>query len=212
MSKTWTSSALLLPLGQYFGTFYPKVGASERFQRVRLGPDVWDLDEQRFVLWALAHSIADRQEEQVWSLASLRDAATGQLPGVDCEPLLDSLLAEGLLTEVVLDPPGAVEFAQRHRLGSRMLGLGNSADEPWLWSIGFFDRPIVKVTRTVYNLWESGRSGESLWSTCQSLAADERDTGGTDPELTDPEQLLTALLRALHPLLLASVVYLEPQP
>ncbi len=212
MSTTQTSPALLLPLGQYFGTFYPKVGASERYQRVRLGADVWDLDDQRFVLWALAHSTPDRQEEQIWSLTSVRQAATGQLPDVDPEPLLDSLLAEGLLAEVAPDTPAAVEFAQRHRLGSRMVGLGNSADEPWLWSIGFFERPIVKVTRTVYNLWESGRSGESLWSVCQALAADERDTGGTDPELTEPEQLLTAFLRALHPLLLASVVYLEPQP
>ncbi|MFI7026222.1 hypothetical protein ACIBMZ_26245 [Micromonospora sp. NPDC049900] len=209
--STPTPEALLLPLGQYFGTFYPKVGDSERYQRVRLGPDVWDLDDQRFALWALAHSTADRQEEEPWSLASVRQAAAVHVPGVDVEPLLDGLLTEGLLAEVTPDTSAAADFAQRHRLGSRMVGLGNSADEPWLWSIGFFERPIVKVTHTVYNLWESGRSGESLWDVCESLAADERDSGGTEPELTEPELLLTALLRALHPLLLASVVYLEPQ-
>ncbi|WP_223884115.1 hypothetical protein [Micromonospora craniellae] len=210
--STQTPPALLLPLGQYFGTFYPKVGAAERYQRVRLGPDVWDLDDHRFALWALAHSTADRQEEQVWSLASVRQAAAGHLPGVDVEPLLDGLIAEGLIAEVTPDTQAAVDFAQRHRLGSRMVGLGNSAEEPWLWSIGFFERPIVKVTRSVYNLWESGRSGESLWDVCESLGADERESGGSDAESTEPELLLPALLRALHPLLLASVVYLEPQP
>lgn len=210
MMTTHTTAALLLPIGEFFGTFHPVAGSTERYHRVRLGSEVWELDDQRFTLWALAHGATGRPVDEPWTTAAARAAAAAQLPDVDPGPLLEGLLTEGLAVEVADDD--AVEFARRHRLGTRMLGLGNSADEPWLWSIGFYDHPFVTVTRTVYDLWERGPSGESLWTMCQSLAEEEREAGGTDADLVDPQRLLAAFLRAVHPLLAASVVYLEPKP
>ncbi|MGK5671384.1 hypothetical protein ACSNOB_00850 [Micromonospora sp. URMC 106] len=210
MTTTQTGQALLLPVGQFFGTFHPVAGSTERYHRVRLGDEVWELDDQRFTLWALAHGAGDRPAEEPWTLPAVRDAAAARLPGVDSAPLLHGLLAEGLAVEVA--PAEAVEFARRHRVGARMLGLGNSAEQPWLWSIGFFEHPVVSVTRTVYDMWERCPSGESLWTMCQALAEEEREAGGTEPDLVDPERLLTAFLGTAHLLLAASVVYLEPLP
>ncbi|MEU7750858.1 hypothetical protein [Micromonospora sp. NPDC049171] len=210
MTTAQTVRAVLLPVGQFFGTFYPVAGSTERYHRVRLGDEVWELDDERFILWALAHGTGDRPAEQPWTVSAACDAAASQLPGVDSASLLHGLLAEGLAVEVA--PGEAVEFARRHRVGTRMLGLGNSAEQPWLWSIGFFGHPVVRVTRTVYDLWEWCPSGESLWTMCQALADEEREAGGTEPGLVDPEQLLTAFLGTARLLLTAGVVYLEPLP
>ncbi len=209
-NNTPCGPAPLLPVGEFFGTFHPTVGSPDRIHRVRLGVEVWELDDQRFTLWALAHGAGAQLAEQPWTLAAVREAAVRLLPGVDTGPLLDGLIAEGLLVEVA--PAEAVEFARRHRVGARLLGLGNSAEEPWLWSIGFFERPMVKVTRTVFDLWERAPAGESLWEICQALAAEERAANATDPDLFDPERMLTAFLREIHQLLVAGVIYLEPLP
>lgn len=208
MTTTQTEQVVLLPIGQFFGTFHPVAGSTERYHRVRLADEVWELDDQRFTLWALAHGTGDRPAGQPSTASAACDAAADRLPGADNASLLHELLAEGLAVEVA--PGDAVAFARRHRVGSRMLGLGNSAEHPWLWSIGFFDHPVVRVTRTVYDLWERCPSGESLWTLCQALADEEREAGGTDPELIDPERLVGAFLRTAHLLLTASVVYLEP--
>ncbi len=209
-AETPPGPAQVVPVGEFFGTFYPTVGSPERIHRVRLGAEVWELDNERFILWALAHGAGAQPAEQPRTVSAVRDAAARQLPGVDTGPLLDALIAERLLVEVA--PAEAVEFARRHRVGARLLGLGNSAEEPWLWSIGFFEHPMVKVTRTVYNLWERAPSGESLWAICQALAAEEREANATDPDLFDPERMLTAFLQEIHQLLVASVIYLEPLP
>lgn len=209
-AETPPGPAQVVPVGEFFGTFYPTVGSPERIHRVRLGAEVWELDNERFILWALAHGAGAQPAEQPRTVSAVRDAAARQLPGVDTGPLLDGLIAERLLVEVA--PAEAVEFARRHRVGARLLGLGNSAEEPWLWSIGFFEHPMVKVTRTVYNLWERAPSGESLWAICQALAAEEREANATEPDLFDPERMLTAFLQEIHQLLVASVIYLEPLP
>jgi len=212
---TTTQSApptLLLPVGQFFGTFHPTAGSTDRYHRVRLRTEVWELDDARFTVWALAHGQADQLTEQPWTMAALREVAAAHLPGDDVAQLLRELFAEGLAAEVTPGTAGAVEFARRHRMGARMLGLGNSSEQPWLYSIGFYDRPLVSVTRSVYDLWERCPSGESLWTMCESLAEEERRAGGDDPDLVDPERMLAGLLGTLHQLLTTSVVYLEPQP
>lgn len=204
---------LVLPVGQFFGTFHPTAGSSDRYHRVRIGADVWELDDQRFTVWALAHGLGDRLADgQPWTRNTLFASANDQLAAGEAEPLLRELLAEGLATEVRPAGPDAVEFARRHRLGARMIGLGNSPDQPWLYGIGFFDHPVVTVTRSVYDLWERCSSGENLWTMCEALANEERQAGGTDPDLVDPQRMLAGFLGTIHQLLTTSVVYLEPLP
>lgn len=204
---------LLLPVGQFFGTFHPAVGSEQRYHRIRLRDEVWELEDPRFLVWALLHGVTGPLAGRPWTLAALREAAEGQLPaGEDLTSLLDDLVGAGLAAGVVPGSDEAVDFARRHRLGARMLGLGNRAEEPWLYSIGFFDHPVVTVTRTVYDIWERCPSGESLWRICEALAAEERQAGGADRDLVDPAALLAGFLGTVHSLLVSSVVYLEPMP
>ncbi|MCG5446054.1 hypothetical protein NIE79_004618 [Micromonospora sp. NIE79] len=83
MTTTQIAQALLLPVGQFFGTFHPAAASTERYHRVRLGDEVWELDDQRFTVWALAHGTGDRPAEELWTVPRARDAAAGQLSGVD---------------------------------------------------------------------------------------------------------------------------------
>lgn len=205
-----TAEPLLLPIGHFFGTFHPTVGSTERYHNVRVGEQIHELDDARFAAWALLHGVPDQLGERPWTRTAIREAAASA--GVaDVDRSLDALLADGFAAEVTPGTDGALTFARGHRLGHRMLGLGNSEEEPWLYTIGFFDQPVVKVTRSVYNLWDWGADADDLWSACETLAGEERRTGGDDPVITDPAQLLTAFLGTVHQLLSASVVYLEPR-
>ena len=91
-----------------------------------------------------------------------------------------------------------------------LLGLGNSPEEPWRYTLGVFDHPLIAVTRAVYDLWEVGELHPTLWAACEELARAERDAGSTEPEATDPALALTAFLGTVHHLLATSAVYLEP--
>ncbi|MFB9239382.1 hypothetical protein ACFFWC_28265 [Plantactinospora siamensis] len=204
---------LLLPIGQFFGTFHPVVGSAERYHRVRLRDEVWELEDPRFLVWALLHGVVGPLAERPWTFETLREAAAEHLgPEHDLAALLADLDGAGLAARVAPGSDEAIGFARRHRIGARMLGLGNSADEPWLYAIGFFDHPVIKVTRTVYDLWERCPSGESLWDLCAALAAEERQAGGTEPDLIDPEVMLAGFLTTVHSLLVSSALYLEPMP
>lgn len=203
-----TAEPLLLPVGQFFGTFYPTVGSTERYHNVRVLDQIHELDDSRFAAWALLHGLPGQLDDRVWTRDAVRQAAvTAEVSDVDRS--VDRLLAEGLAAEVT--PDTTVAFARSHRLGHRMLGLGNSAQEPWKYAIGFFDQPVVTVTRSVYNLWEWGAGADSLWSACEALAREEQRAGGTDPVTTEPGRMLTAFLGTIHHLLATSVVYLQPR-
>jgi len=201
---------LVLPVGEFFGTFYPKADSTERYHNVRITDGLRELDDVHFAAWALAHGVPDQVEGQAWTRQAMRTAAA-KVGVSDVDQSLDWLLAEGLAAEITPGTRTAAAFARNHQLGHRMLGLGNSAQEPWMYSIGFFDQPVVTVTRSVYNMWEWGTGADSLWSACESLADEERRLGSEDPALTDPAQMLTAFLGTIHHLLAASVVYLQPR-
>lgn len=205
-----TPEPLLLPVGEFFGTSYPPLGSDERYHRVRMGGEVWEFEDYRFTLWGLLHGLPDKLDEQPWGRTVARYEAYEHMPLELFDAMLDSLFAGGLAVEVFPDSDEAVEFARRHRMVPRMLGLGNSAEQPWLYSIGFFGHPVVTVTRIVYDLWERTSSGESLWTACEALADEERRAGSTDPELVDPKRMLAGVLADLHRLLVTNVVYLEP--
>jgi hypothetical protein len=212
-----SNGALVLPVGQFFGTFHrvvdhggaaaDAVGPPARVHNVRVLGEIRELDDARFAVWVLMHGVPDRLGDRVWSREAVRDAAAG----ADVDRLLDGLLADGLAAELTPGSAEAVEFARRHAMRHRMLGLGNTAEEPWLFSIGFYDQPVVRVTREVYDLWDSCELADSLWSACESIALSERQAGNTDPAQTDAAQMLHGFLGTIHHLLAMSVVYLEPR-
>lgn len=179
---------IVVPLGQFFGTEF--VGDTHT-RNVRLGADVIPLDDPHFGAWALMHGLPDQVGERPWTRAAVADAA-----GAPTDALVDSLIGERLAVEV--DPAGGVEFARTHRMGHRMLGLGNSPEQPDLFAIGLFDRPMVYVTADVYDLWDACQLATSLWEACEAVAPDR------------PDALAEGFLGNLHHLLAMSLVYVEP--
>src|SRR5688572_4190971 len=167
---------LVLPIGQYFGTFHPTSDGAQRVHGVRIGGEIRELGEDPFTVWSLAHGVPGRLDAGPWTTGALL-AAAGSAGAGD---VVAGLLAEGLLAEVTPGTAGSVEFARRHRLGHRMLGLGNTPDEPWLYSIGLFGQPVIRVSRDVYNLWEACDLAESVWAAVEWMAEPDGPDGPED--------------------------------
>lgn len=120
---------------------------------------------------------------------------------LDGGPASDELRTRRLLA----DPSDAVEFASTHRLVPLALGLGNTAEEPWLFSAGLLYQPMVAMTSPLYDLWQWAHLSPDLWSACRESAAVALQAGVTAPEQTDPAEVLAGALETVPHLLAAKV-------
>src|SRR5579875_3116624 len=110
---------LLFPIGQQVGARY-QAGQLVAAQQVRCGGKFHDLTEQQAEVWQLAHGVPAEIDRQVpWQ----RGAVEERLPGAG--PVIDELMALGLLVEATPGTGQAEEFAKTYRLVPQMLGLGN---------------------------------------------------------------------------------------
>lgn len=195
--------SLLVPIGHCLGGLYDTAGGGHSFG-VRIGPELVRLDDSRFAVWALAHGTPDKPADRAWDRAAVVEAA--QRAGLpEAAATVEVLLAEHLLTEVT----EAVDFARRYRLVPLMLGLGNSPEEPGLYSVGLIGQPIVTMSSTAYDLYQWAHLDPDLWVACEGAAETARRVGIEDPEATDPHRLLDGLLTNLHTLLAPNAVYLD---
>ncbi|KQS73727.1 hypothetical protein [Modestobacter sp. Leaf380] len=202
------SAPLLFPVGHLLGASYPRAGSPEHVVQVRVGPELVDLDDTSFSLWALAHGLPGHGPEDPWTREAVEQAAQAQ--GLtDAAALLDALLTDRLLVEVAVEPAPAVAFAEQHRLLPLVEGLGNDPDAPQLWSVGPPGQPLVTVTAAAFDLFEWAHMDTDLWAACQAAARSARGVGRTDPVSTEPELLLLALVESLHQLTTPGVVCLD---
>ncbi|MGH3660733.1 MAG: hypothetical protein ACRDT8_18930 [Micromonosporaceae bacterium] len=199
---------LIFPIGHYIGAFYPTVGSPERHHNVMIGAQVLRLDDEQLAVWLLARGLPERISDTRWTRAAVEEESAKA--GVrDPRQILASLTADGLVVETVPGAEHSVDFAESYRLIPLMLGLGNTPEEPWLHGIGFFDQPVIKVAGEVYSMWEWAHVDNNLWAACHAHADTAKRAGGTDPDETVPERILTGFLGAIHPLLTASAAYLD---
>ncbi|MGW6282671.1 hypothetical protein [Kribbella sp. NPDC055071] len=183
---------LLFPIGHYAGTQY--VDAAP-VQLVRHGVTFHELDAPTFTLWSFAHGSRQAVESETpWT----RHAVVELAKATGTPDVVDELLGSGLLAEV--DPAAGIEFARAHRVTPLMLGLGNTAAEPSLCGIGFLNHPVLQVSLAIYDVWQWSAMDDTLWRTCENAAGAARAAGLDDPELVDPELLLTGFLQSLHAL------------
>ncbi len=70
------------------------------------------------------------------------------------EQVLEGLIKDYLLVETTPGTDSAVDFARRHRLMPLMLGLGNTSEEPRLYSVGMVGMPVVSMSSMAYDLYE----------------------------------------------------------
>jgi hypothetical protein len=176
--------------------------AGRRDARVRVGDVVRPLSHVQFLAWSAAHGDAanasrcTRPEVERW----LHDE------GVDApDRTVQELLDDHLLAEV--DPYGSavVDFARGHRVNPLLWGLGNSPEEPWLFSIGLMGQEVARVGRTMFEIWAWGPADSDLWSSCQTFAEQE----GRDGDADDPVRVVAGFLDGLHGLLAVQAAYLD---
>jgi hypothetical protein len=205
---THDSRGAVLPIGHYVGTSY-RIGEPLTPRQVCRGGTVHDLTDDEFAVWVGAHGGVEAIRDGVaWQRPAVEEHA--QAAGLSNAPaLVDQLLGTGLLVEVAPGSDEATSFAESHRLVPVMLGLGNSADQPDMFGIGFFHQPVLQVSHAIYDLWQWSAMDDTLWATCQNAADVARRAGATDPDYVDPGRLLTGFLGSIHALLLANAAYLD---
>lgn len=200
--------APMFPIGHCVGTYYDLPASGERHHRVRVGPDVVRMSDEQFTLWSLAHSAPAHPPGEPWTRRHVLDAAR-EIGMSGAEEVLDALVADAVVTTVLPGTDEAVFFARRYRLMPTMLGLGNSAADPRLYSVGLPGQPIVQMASLVYDLYEWAHMDPDLWTACSGAADTARRVEISDPTATDPARLLDALLGTLHALLSPNAVYLD---
>jgi hypothetical protein len=204
---------LLLPVGLFVGTFHDATTA-DLHHEVRRGARTFDLSDQEFEVWTMAHQHDDRARrpeasaDAPWTRPDFEWHLTGlgiAQPGA----IVDRLFDRSLLAEVDSDGHEAMGFARSHRAVPTMYGLGNSPEQPWLYSIGLLGQELMQVTRPVFELWAWSHVDGDLWRACESFAIQEREAGSTDAALCDPIRVLEGFISTLRGLLSVQAVYLD---
>lgn len=167
----------LVPIGHDLGVFHAGMGGPPARQ-IRVGAEVEELTEEQYKTWLAAFDGATPPPEALEQLRTRR------------------LLA---------DPTDQVEFASTHRLLPLALGLGNTAEEPWLFSAGLLYQPIVAMTSPLYDLWQWAHLSPDLWSACRESASVAVQAGVTASEQTDPVEVLAGAMETAPHLLAARV-------
>jgi hypothetical protein len=199
---------LLFPIGHCIGAYYDLPASNDHFYQIRVGPDVVRLDDEQFAVWGLAHGVPSRPPEEPWNRQAVLTAARrAGIGGV--EQILESLVDDYLLFETTPGTDSAVDFARRHRLIPVMLGLGNTAEEPRMYTVGMIGLPAVSMSAMAYDLYEWSHMDANLWRACESAAATATRVGIDDQVATDPRLMLDALLSTLHALLSPNAAYLD---
>jgi hypothetical protein len=190
----------LLPVGHDLGAFHTGDGVTAPVQQIRLGAELVELSDAEFRLWSLAHGLPTGTDGQV--VPTTEDELLAE---TDDPALVGSLVDRGLLAAA----DDAVRFASTHRLVPLALGLGNSPAEPWLFSVGLLNQPIVAMTGALFDMWQWAHLSPDLWLACQESAAVAERAGVDDPNQTDPARVLDGVLGSLHMLLSVRVACLD---
>lgn len=201
-----TDDALLIPVGHDLGALYLDSGP-ERRQQVRVGVEVMELDDREFAVWLLAHGIGDDDRPTRESL--LGQAEKLGLDRDDVGAAVEQFLGDGLLVAVEPESDAAVDFALEHQLFPLLQGLGPDPEQPWLQTIGMLNQPVAQVSSALYDVWAWAQLAPELWTGCQDAARVAQQVGVTNPEETEPRQVLAGVLAQVHGLLCVRAAYFD---
>jgi hypothetical protein len=193
-------STLVLPIGHDLGAFHPGHGRPP-VRQVRLGGELVELSAGELHAWTLAHGLVE--ENAV--LPSTHDVLVAEAGAA----AVAGLLERGLLAEAEPGTAESVAFAEAHRLLPLAVGLGNSAQEPWMFSVGLLYQPLAVLIGALFDLWQWAHLSPDLWLACRELAEVATRSDIDDAELTDPGRVLAGALSSLHQLLAARVACLD---
>lgn len=200
---------LIFPLGKLVGTYHD----GGRHHEVRVGNRVENLADTDLVAWLCAHGqpaavpagddAAPDEPTPLTAPALLRFLA--RQPGFPKPaPVVDALSERGLLVEVGRSADGLAAFARAHRVVPTMQGLGNTPEDPWMYSIGVLGQERIQVSRLVFEIWAWSHRDDNLWRACEVIAALEGD------DVTGPADVVAGFVSGLHGLLDAQAAYIDP--
>jgi hypothetical protein len=185
---------MMLPVGHYTGAEHPPGYRTVRIGRTRVSFP----DDGPFLVWAAAHR-PPGDLAAPWGRAEI--AAASRV--ADPDPLIDRLQRDGLLVEVS-DPEA---FARAHKAVPILIALGNTAEEPDRYGIGLFGLdPVITVPARVFEVWQWGTVGTSLWTVCEAFATASTRVTGTP---VTPGEVLTGFVAALPALVGSNALYLD---
>jgi len=199
---------LIFAIGHYAGQLHDSVDPVAYHHTVMLGARALRLSDPQLAVWLLTRGPTGQPQSHAWTRR--RVLAKANATGIpDPARVLAGLIAEGLVAETIPDTEHSVEFAESYRLVPLMLGLGNTAEEPWEHRLGFFDQPALAIAGVHCVLWEWSHLDGDLWTGCRTHADTAVQAGITDPEHTVPERILTDFLAILHAVLASGAACLD---
>ena len=221
--------ALVVPVGHFAGPMYTSVDAEapESFE-VRFRDGVFSLSAEEYAVWAVSHGdpnkvsgdpekkIAPKPPTRVQVEAAAKAAGVEE-PG----PIFDSLLDDGLLVSVMPTGASARTFAEQHQVVPLALGLGNSPQNPAEFQIGLPNAARVSVGYDVYHMWLFCHRQATLWEAISTIAKEAEEANAEDAAsdseqkvelVSNPDELLKALLGALPVLISTSCVFIDRRP
>lgn len=194
MHPSGPSAEIVLPIGHCIGVRHEDVPAgSNHANQIRVGADVLEPPDSQFMVWALAHGLAEKIDggeactvEQVRGIAGELEV----LSEAQVDDCLDALTVNGLIVRVRPDAASARQFARQYRLVPLTLGLGPRPDSGGLFGIGLLYQPFVLLSPALAELWQFSTVAPDLWSACQDAAASAEAAGMSEPDRTEPGRVL----------------------
>ncbi|NUS72224.1 MAG: hypothetical protein HOQ05_02335 [Corynebacteriales bacterium] len=201
-------SAMLVPIGHAVGPLYPLTGTPEADNyEIRIGDGIFNVDAEELRIWSLIHGDPKKVVSEMPSRKMMYEAA-GDLPISQINMLIDRLRDFGLIMEFTPGGQAARAFGYQHKVNPLAVGLGNTEQAPWYFSIGLPNAARVIVAHGVYHLWMFGHRHASLWEACLYLASERKALARADLE-SDPDRLLAQFLDALPALVATACVYVD---
>lgn len=188
---------LMFPVGQYGGEVRDDTDGVTSFA-IRRGWTVLSIDARSALLWRDAHGRLEDLGATVWTMAAILDRRADFFTLHQRRESYAVLVAFDMLAAVDPDDPDDAErFARAHRLQPLVHGMGNAAEDPSRFAVGYPPDHVAGLPWDLWRIWHGGHLEPTLWDAC--LATDH----------PQPHRLLSDLLHSLHTLLTLRLAYLD---
>jgi hypothetical protein len=161
---------IIVPIGLQFGPSYADDSRKPRYYVVGRATGPVHLDEAAHRIWTAAHGDRDSAIDLTMSRQGLAKVARDRDVGQP-EPIIEKLLADGVLAELNTAMGTYRGFLERYRLQPLAYGWGNDPEDREVSHLGWpWDKQALKVPGEVRSVWEMGLTPTSIWTRIEFVA------------------------------------------
>lgn len=163
----------IIPIGKVLGARFDESGLYEATEWLR-GDDSIDLTADEAMTLAFAYEPGhhrthfERRFDRDTYLALLQEKSDHGNRSL-LEPMVDDLIAKGLLVEIDLGSSSIEGLFRAHRIIPTATSFGNTAEDPELFHIGHAE-PELSFSGWVRDIWAYSHTDGSIWRGCELLA------------------------------------------